>query len=70
MAFRSDALELAKLDPKFGFLPLNGNKRPLFSFEIILSAPPALLPITGTFISIALATINPNVSSQVGSIIK
>ena len=33
MGFRSDALELAKLDPKFGFLPLNGNKRPLFSWK-------------------------------------
>ena len=33
MGFRSDALELAKLEPKFGFLPLNGNKRPLFSWK-------------------------------------
>ena len=33
MSFRSEALELAKLNPKFGFLPLNSNKRPIFAWK-------------------------------------
>ena len=33
MGFRSSALELANLNPQFNFLPLNGNKRPLFSWK-------------------------------------
>ena len=33
MSFRSEALELAKQNPKFKFIPLNNQKRPLFSWK-------------------------------------